>query len=427
MSDRQRDRANEEEEDDEWLFDSIVGYLSSPIWKVPVEHFFEQNCSIFSPEETEAAKGSAASKDSSDSDEGNIIPAEYLEAHIKYKNLVDALINSFLQDIGVSYKQFLRACKKSTRFTQQPVYLELFEQIWCTENINIFKSQMIKKNVELELQALLLLQFQLGMAQKDMRAFNDGDEIMAIVIQKSRDEYERGSRATSSEASSQPAAINKSEMEMAKKIVCDSDHIERSLQYEIDQQAYLNRKMIKHEIKQPGLETTGSSSEQARPASAAKRPESARKNLTSEMGRMSVAREGQSRFNEASSNEFKTAHLKTGEISEAELRRRAEFMEKQRDILTEKKRVERQKQLEQYMRQEQRQGGAPGGAGRPMSSRAARSVLRGAEAEDIPQAALNAKSASDEERKRAEARRALAETLKKEVINQSHSQSRKGY
>ena len=56
---------------------------------------------------------------------------------------------------------------------------------------------------------------------------------------------------------------------------------------------------------------------------------------------------------------------------------------------------------------------------RPMSSRAARSVLRGAEAQDLPQAALNAKSVSDEERKRVEARRALAATLKKEVINQA--------
>lgn len=132
-----------------------------------------------------------------------------------------------------------------------------------------------------------------------------------------------------------------------------------------------------------------------------------------------------SRSNEGSSND-------NGQISEAELKRRAAFMEKQRDILTEKKRAERQKQLEQYMLQEQRQGGPAGpsmaaassGRGRPMSSRAARSVLRGAEAEDIPQAALNARSASDEERKRQEARRALAETLKKEVINQSHS--RKG-
>lgn len=45
MSSRQKERANEAEEDDEWLFDSIVGYLTSPIWKSPIEHFFEQNCS----------------------------------------------------------------------------------------------------------------------------------------------------------------------------------------------------------------------------------------------------------------------------------------------------------------------------------------------------------------------------------------------
>lgn len=108
------------------------------------------------------------------------------------------------------------------------------------------------------------------------RTTKDGDEIMAIVIQKSKDEYEQGRRGgpTSSEASSQ--SIKSSEMEMAKQIAHDSENIERSLQYEIDQQAYLNRKMTKHEIKQPGLETTNSAA-QARPASAARRPDSARK------------------------------------------------------------------------------------------------------------------------------------------------------
>ena len=100
------------------------------------------------------------------SDEEITMPAEYLEAHLKYKELVDALINSFLQDLGVNYKKFVRACKNSSRFTQQPIYLELFEQIWCAENINIFKSHMIRKNVELELQALILLQYQLGLVNK---------------------------------------------------------------------------------------------------------------------------------------------------------------------------------------------------------------------------------------------------------------------
>jgi len=107
-------------------------------------------------------------------------------------------------------------------------------------------------------------------------------------------------------------------------------------------------------------------------------------------------------------------------LTDTELKRRAEFMEKQRHLLTEKKRAERARQLEQYMASTKSGGGGGASAqARPMSSRAARSVLKGADAEDIPQASLNTKSVSDEERKRAEARRALAETLKREVISQS--------
>ena len=92
-------------------------------------------------------------------------------------------------------------------------------------------------------------------------------------------------------------------------------------------------------------------------------------------------------------------------------------MQKQRDLLTEKKRVEREKQLEQFVRDSERQNG--GEQMRPMSSRAARKVLNGAEPSDITQTASSNSTRSEEERKRLDARRALAETLKKEVINNS--------
>lgn len=35
----------DDQEDDEWLFESIVTYLSSPIWSIPIQHFIETNCS----------------------------------------------------------------------------------------------------------------------------------------------------------------------------------------------------------------------------------------------------------------------------------------------------------------------------------------------------------------------------------------------
>lgn len=86
-------------------------------------------------------------------------------------------------------------------------------------------------------------------------------------------------------------------------------------------------------------------------------------------------------------------------------------MRKQREILTERKKIERQKQLEQFMH-ESKKSGEPV---RPMSSRAARSVLSGADPSDMQQPISN--SRSEEERKKMEARKALAETLRKEVIN----------
>lgn len=92
-------------------------------------------------------------------------------------------------------------------------------------------------------------------------------------------------------------------------------------------------------------------------------------------------------------------------------------MRKQRDLLNEKKKIERQKQLDAFMRESEKSGEPK----RPMSSRAARAMLSGADPVDLQQPM--SRSRDEEERKKLEARRALAETLKREVINNSSSSS----
>ena len=83
-------------------------------------------------------------------------------------------------------------------------------------------------------------------------------------------------------------------------------------------------------------------------------------------------------------------------------------MRKQRELLLERKRIEREKQLETYVKNNEKH------EPRPMSSRAAKASLDGVEP------VVNKKNTDDEkERKKLEARRALAETLKKEVIKNS--------
>ena len=80
---------------------------------------------MFSP--SDGWSGGALLND--ESDEANEhTPIEYIDIHLKYKDLVDIMINTFLQDLGVSYTHFVRACKKTNKFTQHPVYVVmLFE------------------------------------------------------------------------------------------------------------------------------------------------------------------------------------------------------------------------------------------------------------------------------------------------------------
>ena len=116
---------------------------------------------------------------------------------------------------------------------------------------------MIRKNVELELQALVLLQYQLGIIKTgQVGGSNTGgsditdDEIMALVIKKSKDEYDAvmNSKQRSRSVENDYMPMPKSQdMETANKLV-KSDRFMENLQTELDQQAYINKQLVLGEL-----------------------------------------------------------------------------------------------------------------------------------------------------------------------------------
>ena len=84
------------------------------------------------------------------------------------------MLGSYMDDIGISSKQFEDACGKGSKRSFQHGLFEqvrlfypfslslisdlLFPQVWAAEDFEIFKRMMIQKNIELQLQALELLQ-----------------------------------------------------------------------------------------------------------------------------------------------------------------------------------------------------------------------------------------------------------------------------
>lgn len=79
----------------------------------------------------------------------------------------------------------------------------VFEQIWAAEDYEIFKRMMVQRNIELELQALHLIQHQQQSADKPSQQQKvtpapakppkpvlDDDAILAEVLKRSKAEYE---------------------------------------------------------------------------------------------------------------------------------------------------------------------------------------------------------------------------------------------
>ncbi|XP_031785494.1 cilia- and flagella-associated protein 36 isoform X2 [Nasonia vitripennis] len=158
-----------EKDDSAWVFDSLVGFLQGPIWSAPLLTFIEEKSLIFEPE-TLDSKG-------------------YREIYQEYKNLVDLLLGCYMEDMGITPEQFERACtlNKSTRVSVQ-FQQSLFEQIWAANEYEVFKRMMIQKNLELQLQALKMIEQKYGLTPASLTQgagkFLDDELPMEELLQK---------------------------------------------------------------------------------------------------------------------------------------------------------------------------------------------------------------------------------------------------
>ncbi|XP_034753724.1 cilia- and flagella-associated protein 36 isoform X2 [Etheostoma cragini] len=166
------------EDDSEWVVESIVGYLGSPEWVIPVTDFMENKCTVFD-----------------DEDENKL---SYTEIHQQYKNLVEKLLENYMQDVGINEQQFLDAC--TSPFAKSKTLQSVFQPVLATDDFQIFRSLMVQKNMELQLQALRVIKERNGVLPE---CLTDGADVMTElqdqemkilqeVLRKSKEEYDEG-------------------------------------------------------------------------------------------------------------------------------------------------------------------------------------------------------------------------------------------
>ncbi|XP_033835233.1 cilia- and flagella-associated protein 36 [Periophthalmus magnuspinnatus] len=164
------------EDDSEWVLESIVGFLGSPEWVIPVTDFMENKCTVFDDEEENKLS--------------------YTEIHQQYKNLVEKLLENYMQEVGINEQQFLYAC--TSPFAKSKTLQIVFQPVLATDDFQMFRSLMVQKNMELQLQALRVMKERNGelpeclthgadvmteLQQQEMK-------ILHQVLQKSKEEYE---------------------------------------------------------------------------------------------------------------------------------------------------------------------------------------------------------------------------------------------
>uniref|UniRef100_A0A3B3QFC5 Cilia- and flagella-associated protein 36 n=1 Tax=Paramormyrops kingsleyae TaxID=1676925 RepID=A0A3B3QFC5_9TELE len=163
-------------DDSEWVLESIAGYLGSPEWVIPVTDFMENKCTVFD-----------------DEDENKLT---YTEIHQQYKQLVENLLENYMQEVGINEQQFFEAC--SSPYAKSKALQGVFQPVLATDDFQMFRSLMVQKNVELQLQALRVIKERNGALPE---CLTDGTDVVSEleqqelrilqeVLKRSKEEYD---------------------------------------------------------------------------------------------------------------------------------------------------------------------------------------------------------------------------------------------
>ncbi|XP_067619504.1 cilia- and flagella-associated protein 36 isoform X2 [Eurosta solidaginis] len=85
--------------------------------------------------------------------------SDIVAIHNEYKNLVDFMLGSFMEEMQITPEQFETACMEGRNPDNHLHFHQgLFQQIWAANDIKMFIRMMTQRNVELQLQALDLIE-----------------------------------------------------------------------------------------------------------------------------------------------------------------------------------------------------------------------------------------------------------------------------
>ncbi|CAK5081537.1 unnamed protein product [Meloidogyne enterolobii] len=188
------------EKDQNKLFDSFMEFLRSDLWQIPVSQFIEQRSIVF---EREPDLGSSP----------NTIE-NFQAVHSEFAKMISDLIKAYCADSNQNREGVMETLKIAHREKFQQMSNKdkmLLEPIVASEHFDVFVPMMMRKNIELQLQALKmieqhmkgLLPSSLKLGEEDAKLWEalDAEEqdeseklILLAVLRQSKEEWEYDQR-----------------------------------------------------------------------------------------------------------------------------------------------------------------------------------------------------------------------------------------
>ncbi|GMR58924.1 hypothetical protein PMAYCL1PPCAC_29119 [Pristionchus mayeri] len=144
------------------ILNKLLDFLDSSIWVLPIETFIEQQSIVFDRQQ----------------DDSDL----YMKVHLEFGNLVDTLLECFCEDTGIRAEELVSALEKIDKEKLSAKAKAAYEPLSAAQNYAVFVPMMMRKNVELQLQALQMIEFMCGIIPTVLK-IEDSDSLRGRVIQ----------------------------------------------------------------------------------------------------------------------------------------------------------------------------------------------------------------------------------------------------
>ncbi|KAF8383349.1 cfap-36 [Pristionchus pacificus] len=186
------------------IINKLLDFLDSSIWHLPIETFVEQQSIVFDRQQEDSEL--------------------YMRIHLDYRNLVDTLLECFCEDSGIRPDELIASLEKINKEKLSAKAKAAYEPLAAAQNYLVFVPMMMRKNVELQLQALQMIEFMCGIIPTVLkvedtdswrdRVVNDLSKedaekfVLLTVLRQSRDEFESAQQSERKELEAMLRAEN---------------------------------------------------------------------------------------------------------------------------------------------------------------------------------------------------------------------------